>query len=539
MNYEQYIQEIAKIAKMEPANLFAMPIDDFAKVLEDSNQEYIAARQEHYKKEIESLKEEGSEESLGKMRRLQDAYDNAAMMIGRSDAFSSFDSYDINGMLYNWYLWTALYVSSWVFARAIDRPATDMIRAGWKIVPELKEDKLEIKNEAGKIVVQNVRFNHSLFNTKMREMIQPIIQALKWSRLYGGAICCLLTEEEDVAVYEKPLEKLEKGKPFRLLPADRWQQVFPSANMVTDVKSIDYNTPEYYSVRTDAGSFRFHHTRVLRFANGTAPELISRLLMGWGIPDGVRLFNEINRDEKIKNMITSALAKNSLEIIKMGGMKQYMNDQLTPEMEAELDNKLAMINRYRSFNSLLFLDKDDDYSRHEGGPIGTLSQLMDSNSRFVAGAIPMPQVLLYGDQQAGLSGNSFDDLLLYEDHLMSLRHERLEGPIIKASKWICDYLGYETKSIRVIFNSSLPVPESKKVENTNAHFEMWKTALDMGIYKKSMVLEEIRNKRDELAIGDSVTEEMIEQMRLEEGLEKNSEPTTEEENGEELLPPIE
>jgi hypothetical protein len=83
------------------------------------------------------------------------------------------------------------------------------------------------------------------------------------------------------------------------------------------------------------------------------------------------------------------------------------------------------------------------------------------------------------------------------------------------------------------------VPESKKVENTNAHFEMWKTALDMGIYKKSMVLEEIRNKRDELAIGDSVTEEMIEQMRLEEGLEKNSEPTTEEENGEELLPPIE
>ena len=179
MKYEQYIQEIAKIAKMEPSNLFAMPIDDFAKVLQDSNQEYITSRQEHYKKEIESLKEEGSEESLGKMRRLQDAYDNAAMMIGRSDAFSSFDSYDINGMLYNWYLWTALYVSSWVFARAIDRPATDMIRAGWKIVPELKEDKLEIKNEAGKIVVQNVRFNHSLFNTKMREMIQPIIQALK------------------------------------------------------------------------------------------------------------------------------------------------------------------------------------------------------------------------------------------------------------------------------------------------------------------------------------------------------------------------
>lgn len=514
MDFEKFLNEIATIAKKEPDNLFAMPIDEFAKTLHESNEQYIKGRLNNYKKALDELKLMDSPESHNKMRRMQDAYDNAAMMIGNSDAFSSFDSYDINSMLYNWYLWTAMYVSSWVFARAIDRPATDMIRAGWKLNLEIK-DKLEVEYDNGKVKIDNKSFDHGLFDRKMHEMIQPLIQALKWSRLYGGAVCCLLTEEEDPSVYEQPLTKLEPGTPFRLLVADRWQQVFPSINMVTDVKSDDYNTPEFYSVRTDVGSFRFHHSRVLRFANGNAPEMISRLLMGWGIPEGVRLFNEINRDEKIKNMITSALAKNSLEIIKMGGMKQYMSGQLTPEMESELDNKLAMINRYRSFNSLLFLDKDDEYIRMDGGPIGTLSQLMDTNSRFVAGAIPMPQVLLYGDQQAGLSGNSFDDLMLYEDHLMSLRYERLEPQVTKLSHWIVQWMGVEVESLRPIFNSSLPTPLAEKITNTTNYIGIWDSLMNMGLYDKAMVLEEMRNMQDELVVGKTITEAIIDKARAE------------------------
>lgn len=509
MEFEKFVTEIAKIAKMQPDNLFAMPIEEFSKTLKDSNQKYIEGRLDNYKKEIDKLNDDESPESASKRRKLQDAYDNAAMMIGRSDAFSSFDSYDINGMLYDWYLWTAMYISSWVFARAIDRPATDMIRAGWKIVPEMKE-KIEISIENKRIRADNVKFDYAAFNKKQRETIQPIIQALKWARLYGGAVCCLLTEEESPDEYEKPLAHLKKGQAFRLLVADRWQQVFPSVDVVTDVKSADYNTPKFYSVRTDVGSFRFHHTRVLRFANGEAPDMIRRMLMGWGIPEGVRLFNEINRDEKIKNMITSALAKHSLEIIKMSGMKQYMSGQLTPEMENELDNKLAMINRFRSFNSLLFLDKDDEYQRQDGASLGTLSSLMEVNSRFVAGAIPMPQVLLYGDQQTGLSGNSFDDLMLYEDHLMSLRHERLEVAITKLSGWICDFIGMPVESLSIVFNSSLPITQDKKVDNTDKYLALWEKAIQMGLLDKVMVMEEMRARTDELAIGESITDAVVE-----------------------------
>lgn len=508
MDFDKFVMEIAKIAKVQPDNLFAMPIEEFSKTLRDSNEVYLNNRLNKYQEEIKELSNVNSPENESKKRKLQDAYDNAAMMIGRSDAFSSFDSYDINGMLYDWYLWTAMYISSWVFARAIDRPATDMIRAGWKIIPEMYE-KVKIEMDGKTVRVDNKKFDYAAFNKKQRETIQPLIQALKWSRLYGGAVCCLLTEESSADVYETPLKHIKKGQAFRLLVADRWQQVFPSVEMVTDVASIDYNTPKFYSVRTDNGSFRFHHSRVLRLANGEAPDMIRRMLMGWGIPDGVRLFNEINRDEKIKNMITSALAKHSLEIIKMSGMKQYMSGQLTPEMESELDNKLAMINRFRSFNSLLFLDKDDEYQRQDGASLGTLSSLMEVNSRFVAGAIPMPQVLLYGDQQSGLSGNSFDDLMLYEDHLMSLRHERLETAVIKLSGWICDYIGSPVKSLSVVFNSSLPITTIQKVERTNGYFDLWEKAINMGLYDKVMVLEELRAKSDELAIGESVTDEVI------------------------------
>lgn len=533
MKFEQWLMEMAKTIQQNPQSHFENSLEDFSAHLHNKFTEEVRKTQDNKLNEIEEidrkikamdsgvLSDDGRVQQLKlefERKKAQDTYDNSELLLGRTDTFSAFDTYSITGLLYNWYLWTALYMSSWVFARAIDKPASDMIRNGWKIKIDFKDsDTIESVREGNKVVVRRVDKTSDVYSTfykKQKQFIQDLIHANKLARLYGGSVAGLIISGEKESDYEKPLEYIAPDAKLRLIVADRWQNVIPSGTMVKDPSDPDWNTPDYYTVRTDMGdAYRLHHSRCLRFTNGTAPTLIQRMLIGWGIPLGVRIFNEVNRDEKMKNMITSLLAKQSLEIIQTAGMRAYANGTLTPEQEARLDAKLELINRYRHFNSILFLDKDDVYTRQEGSSVGTLAQLMDSNSRFVAGAIPMPQVLLYGDQQKGLSGNAVDDMRLYEDELQSQRHEKMLNQITKLSKWILMQMQVDFEDIEVTFNSSISYTVDELIDKSKARVELYNQLKSLGIYDEIMIAQELRDSQDELIFGTALTEEKMEELK--------------------------
>lgn len=533
MEFEKWLMEMAKQINQNPQSQFEVSLDDFSDNLRSKWKDHVSSVAEKQLEKVKNLdsklkaydsKDLNDEERVEmyktqfERRKAQDTYDNTEMLLGASDTMSQFDSYSIMGLLYNWYLWTAMYVSSWVFARAIDKPASDMIRNGWKIKIDFKEkDTVESTREGNKVVIKKIDKTADVYSTfykKQKGFIQSLIHANQLARLYGGSVAGLIISGEKAENYEKPLESIDPNAKMRLIVADRWQNVIPSPTMVKDIASEDWNKPDSYTIRTDNGDvFKLHHSRVLRFTNGTAPALIQRLLIGWGIPLGVRIFNEVNRDEKMKNMITSLLAKQSLEIVQTAGMRAYANGTLTPEQEARLDAKLELINRYRHFNSILFLDKDDTYTRQEGATVGSLAQLMDSNSRFVAGAIPMPQVLLYGDQQKGLSGNAVDDMRLYEDDLMTQRHEKLLDQILKLSKWILMQMQVEFDDIDITFNSSISYTREELIDKSKAMIETYNQLKALGIYDEVMIAQELRDSQDELIFGSALTEEKMEELK--------------------------
>lgn len=533
MQFEKWLMEMAKEINQNPQNHFESSVQDFGQQLKAKWVEHVNTVAE---KQLDTVR--GLDEKLKAMdsaelsdderieyyktaferKKAQDSYDNSMLMLGDSDTMSQFDNYSVMGLLYNWYLWTAMYMSSWVFARAVDKPASDMIRNGWKIKIDFKEkETIESVREGNTIKVKKIDTSKDVYSTfykKQKGFIQSLIHANALARLYGGSVAGLIISGEKESEYEKPLTSIRPDAKLRLIVADRWQNVIPSPTMVKDIASDDWNTPDSYTIRTDNGdTYKLHHTRVLRFTNGTAPTLIQRMLIGWGIPIGVRIFNEVNRDEKIKNMITSLLAKQSLEIVQTAGMRAYANGTLTAEQEARLDAKLELINRYRHFNSILFLDKDDVYTRQEGSAVGTLAQLMDSNSRFVAGAIPMPQVLLYGDQQKGLSGNAVDDMRLYEDDLMSQRHEKMLNQILKLSRWILMWMQVDFDDIDITFNSSISYTKQEIIDKSKAMIETYQSLKNLGIYDEIMIAQELKDAQDELIFGNALTDEKMDELK--------------------------
>jgi len=552
MQFEKWLMEMAKEINSNPQNHFESSLEDFGRELKSKFTEQVNEVAEKQLDKVKGLDDklkafDGREltdderielfKTEFERKKAQDSYDNSMMLLGDSDTMSQFDSYSIMGLLYNWYLWTSMYISSWVFARAIDKPASDMIRNGWKVKIDFKDNEVIESVKEGNVTkikkVDKYKDVYSTFYKKQKGFIQDIIHANALARLYGGSVAGLIISGEKAEEYEKPLTSIREDAKLRLIVADRWQNVIPSPIMVKDLASDDWNTPDAYTIRTDNGDvFRLHHSRVLRFTNGTPPALIQRMLVGWGIPLGVRIFNEVNRDEKMKNMITSLLAKQSLEIVQTAGMRAYANGTLTAEQEARLDSKLELINRYRHFNSILFLDKDDTYTRHEGSAVGTLAQLMDSNSRFVAGAIPMPQVLLYGDQQKGLSGNAVDDMRLYEDELMTQRHEKLLNQILKLSRWILMWMQVDFDDIDVTFNSSISYTKQEIIDKSKAMIDTYQSLKNLGIYDEVMIAQELKDNQDELIFGSALTDEKLEEIEEKFTKKNNKKEPKEEPEGE-------
>ena len=542
--FEEYLMRLTEYIKKEPENLFQISQERFAKALDEKFRESVNAAQEallSQAKENAAVTDDVVEKwnklapkqrkaldsQLNiKQKKALDAYSNNAMLLGQADTFSSFDAYDFNSMLYAWPLWTSMYMTSWVFAKIIDRTGSDMIRNGWKI--SINPDRLfRFVRMNGKVYREDITPEYDMNSVykKQSEALSYVISATKWMILYGGSVMCMLDSSiTDIADYEKPLERIKKGAKLNFVVADRWQGVVASSEMVDDDESPDFNTPKYYSIKMPNGLYyRFHHTRVARFVNGDLPNFLKTMLLGWGLPIGTRIYNEINRDERIKNMITSLLSKYNLEIVQTAGMKAYMHGELTPEMEADLDYKLAMMNRYRHFNSMMFLDKDDVYQRLDGN-VGGLYQLFDSNTRAVTGAASMPVVLLYGDQSQGLSGSSFDDLRLWDDHLNSERGAKLRKPIEKVTRWLLMSEGIPSDSFSINFNSSLPKTMNEKIDETRAVLDMYQQLMSMKLYDVEMVREELK-ERDDLLLGNQL--QITSKEELEEIEEEAAEPIDE------------
>lgn len=318
---------------------------------------------------------------------MKDHYGNSLSASGTDDKVGTFSTYGFSADTLQWPLWMALYNDSWVFKRAIDKPAQDMITAGFTL--------------RGQNDYTNIYKAYNRFKTQMLDL-------LKWGALFGGSIGILLFEGIQNKDLEKPLVPAElKGKRFKVYVTDRWYGVSQSVDdIVGDMKNIDFGKPKYYTVTLPGGQeWRVHHSYVLRYEHRNAPNLIKNgYLQGWGYAEGSHIINELARDDQLKSSITSLVNKALIEVIHMAGMRGvFMGTDKGNEVQ--LRKRLEMVNWGRTYNSLTFLDKDDQYEHFELSGLSGLADLIDKNMWMISAALEM-QGVLFGDLKGGLSQES-------------------------------------------------------------------------------------------------------------------------------------
>ena len=301
---------------------------------------------------------------------VNDAYGNSLASVGTDDKVKSFSTYGFDNSTLNWPLWLALYNDSWVFRRAIDKPAQDEVNCG--IILNGEDDFAPI------------------YKTYDRYKFD-LIQLLQWGALFGGSVGIMMFDGIPDDKMAEPLNrKLIRGRKMRIYVTDRWYGVQGSEELVDNMRDMDFGKPKYYNISfPDGRMYKVHHSYVLRYEHRTAPKLIKcGQLQGWGYAEGSHILNELSRDDQLKASITSLINKSLIEVVKMSGMRGVFMGA-DKGNEQQLEKRLEMVTWARTYNSLTFLDKDDEYIMNQLSNISGLSQLLETNMWLVAAALEM------------------------------------------------------------------------------------------------------------------------------------------------------
>ena len=406
------------------------------------------------------------------MKRINDSYSNSLLSIGSDDKVQSFTNYGFSNDTLNWMLWLALYNDSWVFKRAIDKPAQDEIRCGITLQGE------------------NEKFDNVYRRLKCYRF--DLIQLLQWGALFGGSIGVMMFDNFKDADYAKPLNKTKilASSTMRMYVVDRWYGVAPSSSTVSDMKSLDFGKPKFYDVTfADGHTLRVHHDYILRYEHRVAPKLVKMgMLQGWGYAEGSHILNELTRDDKLKASVQSLVDKSLIEVIKMSGMRGVFMGA-DSDNEAQLRKRLEMVNWGRNFNSLTFLDKDDEYQQNTYSGLGGLSDLLEKNMWLISAALEM-QGVLYGDLKQGFS-NDAEALERYDETINS-RCESYVRPVYDKLLRIFFILEGIDEKVEYEFNSLLVNKQDKeRMEGMKNYADLLSQMLGDGVitpklYAKSM-----------------------------------------------------
>lgn len=292
----------------------------------------------------------------------------------------------------------SLYRDSWVVAAIVDSIAEDMTAAG--IAFNGGEDLAPLQS-----YMDEVGFWDS------------ITAALKWARLYGGALVYIDIAGQDPSTPLDP-STVAGGQLTALRVFDRY-----SANPV--YYGGWENEPCYYRLE---GTLTAHISRCMKFVGTLLPPKLYAQNNYWGDSVVQRVYSRILQRD---NAITSAgrlVNRCFLRTVKVEGLRRVL--AAGGVQQSNLVKMFTMMRDMQDSTGLTIMDTADEFQT-DTFTFSGLSELLSSFDSDVAGACGIPMTRLYGTSAEGFStGDS--DLQSYYDRITRLQESMLRKPLTRA-----------------------------------------------------------------------------------------------------------
>lgn len=392
----------------------------------------------------------------------------------------------------------AAYRGSWLVGRVVDAIAEDMTKDGVTFFSEMLPDEMQ--------KIQSCISDNGVW--------QSISDAIKWSRLYGGALAVILT---DGANYEKPLNINQIGKrTFRgLLVLDRWMVMPSMGDLITEV-SKDIGMPKYYQVIPGISSLpgmKIHHSRCLRFDGIRLPHYQKLFENLWGLSVVERMLDRLLAFDSATQGAAQLLYKAHLRVISVEGFREALS--IGGSTEESVIKQFDWIRRMQTSEGITILDAQDKFEQVTPSFQG-IAELIDQFATQISGATNIPIVRLFGQSPAGFSTGE-TDLRNYYDDVNKLQENVLRPQLNKLFEVISrSVLGDRLpEDFEFEFNPLWTLSDNEKSEIGGRDLTTISGGVTAGIIDKPLALKELLQLSRVTGRFTNITDEDIEKAKQE------------------------
>ena len=225
-------------------------------------------------------------------------------------------------------------------------PTEDMTRAWYKLSTSVSEEEL-----------------HDLKRLEAKHSVkQEIANAIRWARLYGGALAVIVLRGEEERL-DQPLDVgMLLPECFQgLLVVDRSMDVTPSMELEEDLDDPDFGLPKYYDVDTgirDMERVRIHHSRVLRFIGRELPRREQVSEDYWGASEMEHIYEELQKRSATSANIAQLVFQANITTLKIGDFGEELAIG-TPNSKNNIIESMAQQNRFRTSYGIQVLSRED------------------------------------------------------------------------------------------------------------------------------------------------------------------------------------
>lgn len=371
----------------------------------------------------------------------------------------------------------------------VDTVADDMTRE-WIHLSREDEEDMEDDDADIKTVM-------SVFNDLKAESI--FNQALKWKRLFGGAI--IIIGARDGQTLDMPLNVQKIKTIDNLLVLDSECIEITTSKFGTDPNNADYGMPiqfhVQYILQNTTQDFMVHASRCLVFygkplsKNSLARSDYKKQF--WGMSEIQPVHNSLKDFGGIMGAVSNVLYEFSVDFFKIKGLAQA----LMAGNERAVIQRMDIIAMMKSVIHGVIMDADEEEWEKKTSSVTGLAELLYVYMSMVSATTRIPQTKLFGRSPAGMNATGESDMDMYYDRVKTSQKTDLKPQLTTLVDIIREWKGIKTP-LCVEFNSLYQMSDKEEAElkKLNAETEKAKAETykiyveDMGVLTAEQVYEQ-------------------------------------------------
>ena len=330
--------------------------------------------------------------------RLDGEYINLLNRYGMEQDNSTAWHFQSEGIIPDMYL-TEQYEGNGLFAKIIDIPAEESVKHGFELGISDADVETLITDALDFLCWE-----------------ERAATALKWARLYGGALGVMLINDGrgiDEPVNWQRIKGIEEIRVY-----DR-ACVWPDYSVMQDYNvpkprrsgkaaAPRHGMPEFYYVNSIYGQFWVHADRCLIFRNGILPErTMQPNYRFWGMPEYVRIKREL------RETITSHYT--GVKMLERSVQAVYGTKDLSSLLAADegfdiLIKRMQAIDQSRYVTNSIAIDADGESYEFKTFPMAGVKDVIDTTCNMLSAVTNIPQTILFGRSPAGMNATGKADL---------------------------------------------------------------------------------------------------------------------------------